>query len=60
MKVKKTMIQFHKFHKLCKLADIEACSLNEACVQTNVKDKESGECLCLDGYFRNDNHVSER
>ena len=42
------------------MADIEACSLNEACVQTNVEDKETGECLCLGGYFRNKNHVSDK
>ena len=43
----------------CRLSDIEACSVNEACVQTNVEENEFGVCFCLEGYFRNGSNVSD-
>ena len=47
-----------EFLNSCKLSDIEACAENEACVQIQVEYNESGACICLEEYRRNENHVS--
>ena len=47
-----------EFLNSCKLSDIDACAENEACVQNQIEDNESGACICLEGYLRNENHVS--
>ena len=48
------------FLNSCKLYDIEACAENEACVQTNIENNEFGNCICLEGYLRNEKQVSKR
>ena len=34
----------------CRLTDLEACDINEACVQKDPQNKEWGDCICKKGY----------
>ena len=38
----------------CKLTDLEACELNQACIQKHSEDEEWGECICNNGYHKED------
>ena len=42
----------------CKLTDIEACGINQICVQTHPEDKEWGNCMCYWGYHLENQNVS--
>jgi len=34
----------------CRLKDLEACDINQACVQKDPQNKEWGDCICKKGY----------
>ena len=34
----------------CRLTDLEACDMNQACVQNDPQNKEWGDCICKKGY----------
>ena len=38
----------------CKLKNLEACKLNQACLQKDPKNEEWGDCICNNGYHKED------
>ena len=46
-----------KANSACKLSDITACGVNQACQQTDPK-SPWGICTCLSGYSLQDDNVS--
>lgn len=34
----------------CRLKDLEACDINQACVQKDPQNEEWGDCICKKGY----------
>ena len=42
----------------CKLTDIEACGINQVCVQTHLENEELGDCRCDLGYHFENQDVS--
>ena len=47
-----------KANSACKLSDITACGVNQACQQTDPK-SPWGTCTCLSGYSLQEDNVSQ-